>query len=105
MAKLNPLRDVILFEFIDETSGMKRGFTDITKSGIIIPQADTMQKVARWGKVLARGPDSGVEVNQYVLVEGLQWTTRTEVDGQVLWKTEDSRILAVTDNIEDCTRQ
>lgn len=105
MPKLTALRDVILFEFIDETSGIKRGFTDVTNSGIIIPQADSKQKVARWGKVLAKGPDSGVEVNQFILIEGLQWTTRTEVDGQVLWKTEDSRILAVTDNITDCARQ
>lgn len=105
MTTLTPIYDVILFQFIDETSGTKRGFTDVTKSGIIIHQATSLQKVARWGKVLAAGPDSAVEPGQYVLIEALQWTLRSEVDGHPVWKTDDSRILAVVDNIEDCERQ
>lgn len=105
MTTLNPLRDVILFEFIDETSGMQRSFTDVTKSGIIIAHAPSQQKIARWGRVLAVGPESGVKVGEYVLIEALQWTTRTEVDGLIIWKTEDSRVLAVVDDIEDCSRQ
>lgn len=100
-----PLRDTIIFQFIDETSGIQRGFTDVTKSGIVIAQAPSQQKVARWGKVVAVGPESGVLPGQFVLIEALQWTTRTEIDGDNFWKTEDSRILAVTDRIEDCERQ
>lgn len=102
---INPLRDTIIFQFIDETNGIQRGFTDITKSGIIIQQAASQQKVARWGQVKAVGPESAVEVGQFVLVEALQWTLRTEVDNEPLWKTDDSRVLAVVDNIDDCARQ
>ena len=105
MTTVNPLRDTIIFQFIDETSGLQRSFTEKTASGIIIQQAASLQKVARWGEVVAVGPDSGVNPGEFVLIEGLQWTPRTEIDGDPYWKTDDSRILAVVDKIEDCARQ
>lgn len=99
---LHPLKNSIMFEFLDETGGSKGKFTDrATSSGIIIAQADQQQKLPRWGKVIAVGPKSAVKVGEFVLIEALMWTFGTEVNNQKMWKTDDSRVMMVTDNIED----
>ncbi|WP_407305379.1 hypothetical protein [Acinetobacter sp.] len=96
-----PLKDHIMFQFLDETGGSKGKFTDRTlASGIIIPTVDSSQKLPRWGRVMAVGPKSSVSIGQYVLVEALMWTYGTEVDGQKMWKTDDSKVLMVTDDEE-----
>ena len=105
MTTLKPLNDVIIFQFIDEIMGRKRAFNDVTESGIVVVGAATLQTNPRWGKVVASGPDSGVKPGEYILVEGLQWTTDFKIDDEKHWKTEDSKVLAVCDNIEDCSRQ
>jgi len=97
--QVEPLRDNIMFRFLDETSGSKGKFTDRqTASGIIIPTLDSSQKNPRWGQVLAVGPDSQVNVGDYIFIEALQWTFGTEIDGQKMWKTEDSRVLFATED-------
>lgn len=100
-----PLKNNILFKFLDETGGAKGKFTDRkTASGIVLPTLDSGQKLPRWGEVLAVGPDSDVQVGEYILIEGLMWSFGTEVDGVKMWKTDDSKVLFVTDDIEETTK-
>ena len=103
--KLKPLGNVIIFQFIDEIMGKKRAFNDVTPSGIVIVGAASHQKNPRWGKVVASGPDSGVKIDEYVLIEALKWTVSFNIDDNKHWKTESDFVLAVCDNIEDCARQ
>ena len=99
---IKPLRNNILFIFLDETSGPKGKFTDRkTKEGIILPILDSTQKHPRWGKVLAVGPDTTVKVGEYILIEGLQWTFGVKLDDVKMWKTDDSRVIVVTDDLMD----
>lgn len=105
MTVLKPLNDVIIFQFIDEIMGQKRAFNDVTESGIVVVGAASQQRNARWGKVVAAGPDSGVNIGEFVLIESLQWTFDFKIDDEKHWKTESSRVIAVCDNIEDCARQ
>jgi len=101
MTTLKPFRNNVMFRFLDETSGSKGKFTDRkTPSGIIIPTLDSTQKKARWGEVLAVGPDAQVSVGEFIYIEGLQWTFGTEIDGQKMWKTDDTRILFATDDLD-----
>jgi len=104
MTKIIPLRNNVMFKFLDETHGSKGKFQDrATKSGIIIPVADSTQKAARWGEVVCVGPDAAHQLSpgDFILIEGLQWTVHTVIDGEKLWKTDDSKILLVTNDINE----
>jgi len=100
-----PLNDNIMFQFLDETGGAKGKFTERSLlSGIIIPTVDSSQKQPRWGKVVAVGPDSAVKVGEFILITALMWTYGTELDGEKMWKTEDAKVLMVTDDEAITTR-
>lgn len=99
---VHPLKDNIMFRFLDESGGGKGKFNDRTlASGIIIAQTDMQQKQPRWGEVLAVGPDvRDLKVGEYILVEGLMWTFGTEIEGQKMWKTDEGQIIFVTDDVK-----
>lgn len=96
-----PIRDNIMFQFLDATGGGKGKFTDrSTASGIIIAQDDMQQKLPRWAQVTNVGPKSQVKPGEYILIEALMWTYGTEINDEKYWKTDDSRVMMVTDDIE-----
>lgn len=100
--KILPLKNNILFQFLDETTGAKGRFTDRTlASGIILPTLDSTQKTPRWGQVIAAGPDAQVSTNDYILIEGLMWSYGVEIDGVKYWKTDDTKILVATSVLEE----
>lgn len=102
MTTLRPFKNNIMFRFLDETGGSKGKFTDRkTSSGIIIPTLESSQKNPRWGEVLAVGPDAQVEVGEFVLIEALQWSFGTKIDGVKMWKTDDARVLFATKDTND----
>ena len=106
MAILKPLKNNVMFEFLDSTGGGKGRFTPrATASGIIMLASTTEQKKNRWGRVLAAGPEAGVQPDDYILIESLMWMEGTEVDGVKMWKTDDSKILAVTNDLDACEPQ
>lgn len=96
-----PIRDNVMFQFLDATGGGKGKFTDrATASGIIIAQDEMQQKLPRWGCVTAVGPKSQVKPGEYILIEALMWTYGTEINDEKYWKTDDTRIMMVTDDAE-----
>ena len=106
MATIRPLGNNVMFRFLDYTGGAKGRFHDTHRSGIILVPSSGSQNVHRWGQVLAIGPKvDGVSVGDYILVESLMWMEGTELDGQKMWKTDDSKIIAVTDDVDECYRQ
>lgn len=106
MTTIRPLKNNVMFRFLDHTGGAKGRFTDTLRSGIIMVPGVAHQKVHRWGEVLALGPDcAGLAVGDYILIEALMWMEGTKVEGVPMWKTDDTKILAVTNDIEACTRQ
>jgi co-chaperonin GroES (HSP10) len=102
---IKPLGNNVMFRFLDITGGAKGRFTDTHRSGIILVPSVSSQKVHRWGQVIAAGPDAAVKPDDYILIESLMWMEGTKVDGVAMWKTDDSKILAVTDDIDSCDRQ
>lgn len=106
MTQLSALRNNILFKFLDETGGSKGMFTDRkTPGGIVLPTLQSEQKDSRWGLVTHVGPDvDGVSPGDYIFIEPLMWSFGTVVDGEKLWKTDDTKILFVTDDPADTVR-
>lgn len=105
-SKLKPLFNYVLFIFLEDTGGQKGRFHEqIRASGIIIPPTMSGQKVARWGQVFAAGPDAEVKEGDYILVESLMWMEASKWEDGKIWKTDDSKILAVTDDIDECQSQ
>lgn len=101
MPSLRPLRNNVLFEFLDQTGGAQGKFTERTRSGLIIPNLQSTQKDHRWGKVLAVGPEAetdGIKVGDFILIEALMWTNHEVFEGEKLWKTDTSKIMCVTDD-------
>jgi co-chaperonin GroES (HSP10) len=102
---LKPLRNNVMFKFLDETAGKKGAFTETSISGIIIPRTNSTQKVSRWGQVYAAGPDADVVAGDYILIEALMWMEGVVYEGEKIWKTDDTKILAVTDDRAACQSQ
>jgi co-chaperonin GroES (HSP10) len=102
--KILPLRNNVMFQFLDETTGSKGKFNERKlDSGIILPTLDSAQKLPRWGMVIAAGPTAQVKVGEYILIQSLMWTYGTEVDGVKMWKTDDEKIIMVTDDVSETT--
>jgi co-chaperonin GroES (HSP10) len=104
--QLHPLKNNIMFRFLDDTGGAKGKFTDRkTPSGIIIPQHDNQQKQPRWGEVLAVGPEvDGINIGDFIYIETLMWSYGTEVDGVKMWKTDDTKVIFVTNDELETTK-
>lgn len=106
--KLRPLRNNVMFKFLDDTAGEKGVFTDTHRSGIIIPRSTKNQKVHRWAEVVALGPDAeagGLCVGDFILIEALMWMEGVKFEGSKVWKTDDSKVLAVTNDRAACQSQ
>lgn len=104
-----PLRDVVLFQFLDETGGSKGRFHDrVTGSGIILASSVSSQKVHRWGRVYAVGPDvkDDLKPGDFILIEALMWVEGIKLDADTkIWKTDPSKVLLVTTDINETYRQ
>lgn len=105
MTVIRPLNNNVMFQFLEETGGAKGRFHATTKSGIILATGADHQKRNKWGVVLAAGPKTTVKPGEYILIESLMWMEGTEVDGVKMWKTDDTKILAVTDDLNSCDMQ
>ena len=103
---LRPLRNNIIFRFLEKTEGSKGAFNERTSSGIIIPLTQSTQKAHRWAEVLAVGPlVDGVVPGDYILIEALMWMEGVKYDDGKVWKTDDSKVLAVTNDRDACQSQ
>lgn len=112
MAKKFPLRvlrNEILFQFEDEDAmlndGRKsaRGFKEVTDWGFTIVSSKESAGNARWGIVIAVGPDvdqNDISVGRRILIENLKWTEGVDFERKTYWKTNDEVVLAV-DSTED----
>lgn len=101
MTTLRPLNNSVLFSFLDQTTGDKGKFVERSRGSIIIPVLDSAQNSThRWVEVVAVGPKAeGVQPGDYALVEALQWTFGSEFEGKKIWRTIDTKIIVVTNDL------
>ena len=98
MEMLEPVRNQLIFQFVNDTrNGM---FNETTKEGIIIVEGRHKQvDEARWGKIVAIGPDvTDYSVDDIVLIEHLRWTNEFRIDNVGYWLTADDQLLATWDD-------
>lgn len=97
---IQPIRDGILFEFVDGIESKTSMFTDQTDWGFTIAgDSATSGKYARWGRVVAIGPDvptDDIDVGTMVCIEPLMWSTGVEFEGSTVWKTDVTKILGTS---------
>ncbi len=96
---LTPLFDSILFIFVDD---LRKGFfQEKTDWGFELQASpDNSTKSGRWGKVVAVGPDVSDDVDSgtFIFVEPLMWTKGIKHDGVEVWKTDVTKVLAVSND-------
>lgn len=95
LSELKPIRNQIVFEFIEETRNGQ--FDLVTPSGVMIRQTSEKQiDYCRWGRILAIGPEvNELEEGQIVLIEKLRWTSRFRITDKKYWITTDEEVLAI----------
>lgn len=95
---IRAIHDQILFQFVDRVNS-KGQFEEAKSHGGIILMGgfDDSAKQPRWAKIVSIGPlvskflgVPGVEI----LIENLKWTAGQKLEGQTLWKTDESQVLA-----------
>jgi hypothetical protein len=100
MTNLRPLKNTVLFQFLDDTGGAKGRFSERYNGSIVIPVLNSNQnKSSRWGKVVSIGPEvQEVKVGDFILIEPLQWTNNEVFEGEKIWKTDEGKIMLSTDD-------
>jgi co-chaperonin GroES (HSP10) len=96
--KLQPFTNGIFFIFVEDSTGGR--FINSTDTGLITTsQGKDQSNIARWGKVIALGPDvRDVTLDDYILIESGKWSAGFKtVEGQTIWKTDEDQVLAVSD--------
>lgn len=98
---LTPIRNGILFVFTDTLKG--KFFQETTDWGLnIVGGHENTAKAGRWGKVLAVGPEvdhEDVTSGTYIFIEPLMWTVGFKHDGVQIWKTDITKVLAVSEQL------
>lgn len=93
-----PLRKNIIFKFIEDTTSTR--FINSTASGLIVSSQDGQQtNLPRWAEVHAVGPDvTEIKQGDFALIEAGMWTTGFYVDGKRFWKTDEDKVLGVSNS-------
>lgn len=96
MRTLTPLNKDIIFQFIDSID--RRGFFKQNIRGFIVAgEHGDSAGTSRWVKVVAYGPKVAEFLRQdhiELLVENLRWTKGEKFDGETIWKTDETQVLA-----------
>lgn len=96
---LKPLGKAFIFAFTNETSGGK--FTERNSGSIILTNisVDEQGKYARWAKVLAVGSEvTEFTTGDLVLIEALMWTNEFTFEKQKMWKSDESKVIAISED-------
>lgn len=90
------LRDSITFKFYSEVSGGT--FTKATDWGFQIRNANEDMKKPQWALVLDVGPKvKHVKAGNYVLIDSLRWTNKSQYNGESYWRTTEKDVILVSD--------
>lgn len=93
---VEPVNNQIVFRFIEDTTQGK--FNQQSSGGIlVVDRAEKQLDYARWGRVLAIGPDAKVDFNvgDVILIQNLRWTNMFSFEDREFWITTDKDVLAV----------
>lgn len=96
--KVKLLGKSILFTFVEDT--MNGSFMPSNKGKILIATSKDIKHShePKWGKVTHKGPDvdESIKIGNYILIESLQWTQGFDIDDTRYWKTDEDKVLVVS---------
>lgn len=100
MTTLKPIKNNIIFSFVDRVNSQGQFEKEATSTGIILQASmDDSAKSPRWGRVEFAGPECTVTPGMYVLLPNLRWTSSFTVDGKKMWKTDETQVVATKQTI------
>ena len=92
------LEDGIISNFVENI--INKAFENKTEWGFVVNDRTNDPKQPRWGKILVVGPKvQHVKVGDYVLIENLQWTSALHYKEEKFWKTNESRVMLVSEEL------
>jgi co-chaperonin GroES (HSP10) len=94
---IRAIENNVIFQFVEDVTQTR--FVNSSASGFIISSSDGNQAITpRWGKAISVGPDvMEIKVDDYILVEQGKWTTSFRVGERRYWKTDESKVIGVSD--------
>jgi co-chaperonin GroES (HSP10) len=97
---IKPIKNNIIFQFVDRVNSQGQFEKDRTDSGIYLQASvDDSAKQPRWVNVVAVGPGcETVKPGMQALLPNLRWTSYFSMDGQKYWKTDEKEVVAVRDS-------
>lgn len=95
-SEVNVLEDGIIFKFVEDIE--KKGFKEKTDWGFQMTEMTANFERPRWAKALRIGPTvKYVKEDDYILIENLQWTNALVYGDDKFWKTNESKVLMVSE--------
>jgi len=94
---IKAIENNVIFQFVEDVTQTR--FVNSAASGFIISSTDNNQTLdPRWGKAISVGPDvTEIKNNDFILIEQGKWTTSFRIGNDRYWKTDDSKIIGVSD--------
>lgn len=96
---LTPIKNNIVFEFIDRVNAKGEFEKEKSESGLVLTSSfDDSAKEPRWINVVAVGPDcTSIRPGQQALLPNLRWTSGFKFGGVRMWKSDETQVVALRD--------
>lgn len=92
------IKNHIVFKFNDKVDHDGKFIQSHDTFHIVSGDFEKSAQSPRWATVVTAGPTTDSDVCQpgtQILIENLKWTMGFKVDGVMLWRTDDTHVLAV----------
>jgi hypothetical protein len=94
---IKAIHNHIIFTFIDNVNSDGQ-FEEITSGGLVLlGHFDNSAKTSRWANIISLGPDCSTYLKKkgcQILIENLKWTSGIMFEDQMVWRTDESKVLA-----------
>ena len=99
--KIKAIKKSFVFQFNDAVNSKGEFDNGTTTGGIILQSSfDDSAKQSRWVTVVSSGNDCDVAVfhaGSVVLLPALRWTEASKFEGQKIWKSDETQVVAYVD--------
>jgi len=98
---IKPIKKSFVFQFNDAVTSKGEFDNGTTAGGIILQSSfDDSAKQARWVTIVAAGDECDATVfkpGAQVLLPALRWTEASKLEGQKIWKSDETQVVAYKD--------
>jgi co-chaperonin GroES (HSP10) len=93
---IKAIKNGFIFQFVDAVNAKGEFEKGTTDTGIILKATfDDSAKQPRWVNVVSVGPEcKNIKEGDQVLLPALRWTAASKLEGQSIWKSDETQIVA-----------